>query len=587
MTGDFDELLDLVGGFGRFQLRLFLLMQPPFVFLAFSYFSQIWLVLEPDHWCRRPELERRGWSPEAIRNISAPADRSSCHMFDVDFSTVDPDTWTPGEDTPVVGCRHGWQYDFSEIYPTIVSDQDWVCEDAWKPTLASTLYFAGSVVGTVVFSHVADRRGRLLALVLANLTGCVAGFASAFATSLPAFAALRFVYGISYNALCTHAVTLMTEFVGPRYRSMVVNLPLATSLCFTMVGMPWLAKLLYHWQYTAMATSLPMAFAPLYYFLRVPESCRWLQHTGQVDRAVEEMREIARENGRQVPEAVWAEFTAAAQLRHDQEEREKMPSVLDALRLPRLRRRLLGLTLGTMAVALQFDLIVRTTELDVDVYTGQSVLGVTELPADLLSWLLVETLGRRWSLSGSLLTTSGLAVVLSALLRQGQLPTASMSVAFLVRSGATVALNVLWQLNMELPPTVVRGRVSGAAHVAGHLACMFSPGILQLARVDRGLPSLVLAGVALLGAAIFSTMPETMGRRLPDTLEEGERFGSDQRFWQCFWQNPCPGRPPAKEDEAAGRDNLGCDNLGWSAEPERAVLPDKGGREESSTRRHL
>lgn len=55
---DFDDLLPHIGEFGRYQKILFLLMIPFAFFVAFVYFSQIFLTLVPDeHWCRVPELE--------------------------------------------------------------------------------------------------------------------------------------------------------------------------------------------------------------------------------------------------------------------------------------------------------------------------------------------------------------------------------------------------------------------------------------------------------------------------------------------------------------------------------------------------
>jgi hypothetical protein len=55
---DFDDLLPHIGEFGRYQKILFLLMIPFAFFVAFVYFSQIFLTLVPDeHWCFVPELE--------------------------------------------------------------------------------------------------------------------------------------------------------------------------------------------------------------------------------------------------------------------------------------------------------------------------------------------------------------------------------------------------------------------------------------------------------------------------------------------------------------------------------------------------
>ncbi|EAT34639.1 AAEL013145-PA [Aedes aegypti] len=55
---DFDDLLPHVGEFGRYQKILFLLMIPFAFFVAFVYFSQIFITIVPEeHWCWVPELE--------------------------------------------------------------------------------------------------------------------------------------------------------------------------------------------------------------------------------------------------------------------------------------------------------------------------------------------------------------------------------------------------------------------------------------------------------------------------------------------------------------------------------------------------
>lgn len=55
---DFDDLLPHVGEFGRYQKILFLLMIPFAFFVAFVYFSQIFITIVPEeHWCYVPELE--------------------------------------------------------------------------------------------------------------------------------------------------------------------------------------------------------------------------------------------------------------------------------------------------------------------------------------------------------------------------------------------------------------------------------------------------------------------------------------------------------------------------------------------------
>lgn len=55
---DFDDLLPYIGEFGKYQKILFLLMIPFASFVAWIYFSQIFITVIPEqHWCKVPELE--------------------------------------------------------------------------------------------------------------------------------------------------------------------------------------------------------------------------------------------------------------------------------------------------------------------------------------------------------------------------------------------------------------------------------------------------------------------------------------------------------------------------------------------------
>lgn len=54
---EFDDLLPHIGEFGIYQKILFLLMVPFAFFVAWVYFSQIFIAIVPEqHWCWVPEL---------------------------------------------------------------------------------------------------------------------------------------------------------------------------------------------------------------------------------------------------------------------------------------------------------------------------------------------------------------------------------------------------------------------------------------------------------------------------------------------------------------------------------------------------
>ena len=52
------------------------------------------------------------------------------------------------------------------------------------------------------------------------------------------------------------------------------------------------------------------------------------------------------------------------------------------------------------------------------------------------------------------------------------------------------------------------------------------------ARYSSVLPLLILGLCSIVGAAATFFLPETAGRTLPQTLEDGSQFGRDQSRWE-------------------------------------------------------
>jgi len=48
----------------------------------------------------------------------------------------------------------------------------------------------------------------------------------------------------------------------------------------------------------------------------------------------------------------------------------------------------------------------------------------------------------------------------------------------------------------------------------------------------RATPPVILGILSTLGALFCMMLPETLGRVLPVTLEDGERFGEDDSWWE-------------------------------------------------------
>jgi hypothetical protein len=49
------------------------------------------------------------------------------------------------------------------------------------------------------------------------------------------------------------------------------------------------------------------------------------------------------------------------------------------------------------------------------------------------------------------------------------------------------------------------------------------------------LPSLILGGLCLIGAFCCLFLPETTNKQIPATLEDGENFGKDEKFFDFLF----------------------------------------------------
>jgi len=77
---------------------------------------------------------------------------------------------------------------------------NWVCDEAYKARVGQSLFFAGSMFGTLIFGLLGDKIGRVKALILANWCGFLGDFSTIFTGSLTAFSITRFVSGLAADA---------------------------------------------------------------------------------------------------------------------------------------------------------------------------------------------------------------------------------------------------------------------------------------------------------------------------------------------------------------------------------------------------
>ncbi|XP_011201961.1 organic cation transporter protein [Bactrocera dorsalis] len=530
---DFDDILPLIGEFGKYQKILFLLMIPFATFVAFVYFSQIFMTLVPEqHWCHVPELEELTVEERlalSIPRMSGIREYDNCKMYDVNYTEVlakgmrkaDP-SW------PVVACRQGWSYNFTDYpYPTVATEQNWVCEHDALPTYAQSIFFLGAIVGGLLFGWIADKFGRIPALVGCNLIGFAAGVGTSFTRNFWQFALMRFFVGFAFDNCFTMMYILVLEYVGPRYRTFVANMSIALFFTAAACILPWIAYFIADWKLFAIVTSAPLILVVLTPFV-IPESARWLVSQGKVDKAVSILKRLEKVNGKHVPTETYQTFSASCLKLKQEENKNSSYSILDLFKTPRLRRTTLLLIVIWMAISLVFDGHVRNvSSLGVNVFFTFTVACFTEFPADSILTIILDKWGRRWLACGSMVA-SGIFSLFATLVPTGIY---FASFAIMGRFFVNISYNIGLQYAAEILPTVVRAQGVAFIHIMGYVASIIAPFVVYLEKVSPVLPLVILGVLGIIGGLLALLLPETLNHDLPQTLTDGEEFGRGQSIW--------------------------------------------------------
>ncbi|PNF15619.1 hypothetical protein B7P43_G15976 [Cryptotermes secundus] len=495
---DVDKMLAHAGDFGRYQYLLMLLFSVINILSTFDYFGQLFIFVKPEYWCHLPELAHlpRG----DVRRIWSPPQDASCSRYDTNLTTVGLVNGTPdwrGTNWTLRACDSGWDYNLTDGYRSIISELHWVCDDSWKPAVAQSMFFVGSVLGSLGLGVMSDHVGRLPVLILANMLALAGNVATVFTSGLPEFAFCRMVTGLATDNNFVMMYIIVLEYMRPDRRTLGLNLCIGVFHTLACIAVPWVAIWAGYWRLFLLMITLPNIVVPGFYFC-VPESASWLLSKGRVQQALKCFRRVAAFNGRTLPPEVIQTFERSAKLSVPQ----GTGNLLGLFRTPRLRRKTCILIFKSMVLTLCFDAISRNVDgLGYSPFVMFSMTSLTKFPASLVILLLQDRLGRKAMASGSLLM-SGVFTIASGLViafvGAKSVPMVTAALAVVGRFGVNIAYSSGAQYAAELIPTEVRGQGVSAIHMVGYAATFFSSHILYLVSIPKFGPfSFIASGVGL------------------------------------------------------------------------------------------
>lgn len=379
----------------------------------------------------------------------------------------------------------------------------------------------GQLMGSVVAGALADRFGRRWLYAVTVAACCLGTGLGALAPNLAWLCLLLFVGGLGYGGVTPVAGSLVAEFTPADRRGAFMGwaqVLWAAGWAVEAFASGWLAESL-SWRAALGIAALPVVLGALGPLV-IPESPRFLLAQGRRREAEALVERLGRRHG------VWLALPQQQLARP----RIVLLGALWELWGPRYRRRTAVvwgarfIMVGTFNGPIVWLPELLATASGVSAYVTV-LTALAMFPASFVSIALIERLGRRPLLAGSLMVAALATAGLGA--SQGGL--ALTACAVLMVGAIVCAWPAGLALASELYPTRIRASAAGWSSAGGGSAGVVAPALLGMLigpnwAAGRGLALFVFAvALALAGAAVAASGVESAGRTLEELSPTDDR----------------------------------------------------------------
>ena len=420
-------------------------------------------------------------------------------------------------------CGLGWAADAMEVLliafalPSIA--EEWDLSNTQKGLLATAI-FLGMLAGAWFWGWISDRIGRKTGFVSTVAIDSVFGFLSALSPSFAWLVVLRAATGFGVGGTLPVDYSTFAEYLPSHKRGRYLVLLESFWALGTIAaaGLAWLVVPRLGWRPLLALSAVP---GLLVFLIRrhVPESPRYLLVSGQPEKALAVLHQVARVNGVAAPAG---ELLVPPPVPRGR--------VSDLWRTGMRRTTLLlwtiwfSISLGYYGVFTWLPSYFKLIGMDtLPVYQNTFLLALAQLPGYFSAAYLVERIGRRRTLA-FYLVSSGVFTFLFA---------AASSLSFVVAMGvwmsffALGAWGALYAYTPEAYPTTLRttgiGAASGMTRIAGAIAPLLGAALMG---ANLWAPLTVYALAYIVGGVASAALPfETQEQPLQDTPQQAHLTG--------------------------------------------------------------
>ncbi|KAJ8348267.1 hypothetical protein SKAU_G00268560 [Synaphobranchus kaupii] len=543
----FSDILEEIGGFGRFQLIHVILLSIPGLLMASQNLLNNFTAGIPEHHCYIPNGTSRAMdqnfsvldvgSREILRAyipIEGGSKLSKCtrfteaqwHLVMANMSVISTHVNNNFTDAETETCHDGWTYDRTEFQATIVTEWDLVCKLRPLKQMSQTIYMGGVLAGAIIFGGLSDKFGRRAMLIWSYFQLATLGSCTAFSTTYLAYCILRFLTGMAVSGVILNSVSLKVEWIPTKNRTLVGTL---SSFFFTF-GQGVLAGVAYSlrdWRKLQVAVCAPYFFVFLYSWW-FSESARWLVLNRRSEEALRHIHRVARINGKpEVVEKITLEVLES-KMHKEIQSSKSIYSMYDLLRTPVMRKISICLMVVWFSTSFAYyGLAMDLQKFGVSIYLIQVIFGAVDIPAKLATMVSLSYLGRRITQSACLILSA--ALIFANIFVPSDMQTLRTTLAVLGKGLTSASFTCVYLFTGELYPTVIRQTGMGLSSTMARVGSMAAPAVLILDEVLPTLPSIVYGGSAVVAGIFAFFLPETLNVPLPETIEDVEEKWGRQK----------------------------------------------------------
>ncbi|XP_055954755.1 organic cation transporter protein-like [Patella vulgata] len=461
----YDDVLKLVGEFGRYQkiLSIPVCIQP--LTSALMVLVTIFSLAIPPHRCKLPGYENDTFHQQNnyhgyLINQSIPQS-SSCLLRN---TTVDK----YGNMTSVEYKCGSWVYDTSTFISTLVTEFNMVCDDDILRNNAIMTTFLGLVFSCSIISNFADRFGRKPVMVICNVVFVTSAYLLVWTPNYMFLVIVRFFVGVGMGGQIISIFTIGVEIVGPskrRFTGVVSNL----GWCLGILIVAALAYYIRTWRYLHLAAAVLTSYQ-LFYFLMLPESPRWLLTRGQLDKARKLIKRAAVVNKTIVSEDTLSKLRVP--------EKPATAKFWKLCSTKKLTARTLAIYFVWFSVSVTYFGIMLNLEFLVgNIYLNLSLTAIIEAVCYTFVILMVDKLGRKKLICGCyfLQILSLIAVIIILLYVPPDLNWLMTVFTLMGQCGTISSFAIVWLWTSELFPTELRNVGTGTGSASARAGAVVAP----------------------------------------------------------------------------------------------------------------